>query len=667
MDEHSFQTGLDLYAAGHFAAALAAFAAVVETDPDNPDALRLYGLSLLRTGQTAAALGYLRLARRLQPQNPLSHLHYGMAVFILGRPARAAALFRRAAMLDPKSAAAWINLSAAILALDRPEAARAAARRAIALNPRSAEAFNALGLAERKARHPAGAVKAFTEATQLAPNVGDFWLSLGSACYAAGQLDAATKAMRQALALDPDNAEAEANLAAFLLLQGEQENALHRLRDVLRRRPDCAPARLNLANALLLDGDIAEAGDLLDGEPPPGRDGSHWRAHRAMALLSRGKTAQAVADLDQISEPYGDVEALVVWRRVIVAEKSGREHEARELAERLARAIESETSGLLEHRIVSHFDLAAFWNRRRRGDLAFEHWRSGHKLLSVIQPFSRKAFGDFVEASRVHFNQDRLRTGVKAVADDHGATFIVGLPRSGTSLIEQILAAHPLVHAGGERSDLMKLMNRLCGSPLSPQGLGKLAALDRAELSEAAGDYLREWRTHAGERPIVVDKMPGNALHLGFIATLFPGARILRCRRDLRDVGLSIYQLRFFGYHPYAHDLGDLGWYMSEHERLMAHWSEASPLPMLDVALKDWVHDFRATLERMLSFLGLPYDSACETFHLQTRRVRTASADQVRQPLNARGIGRWRRFEKHLAPMLAELEQPSRGDDAESS
>ncbi len=116
--------------------------------------------------------------------------------------------------------------------------------------------------------------------------------------------------------------------------------------------------------------------------------------------------------------------------------------------------------------------------------------------------------------------------------------------------------------------------------------------------------------------------------------------------------------------------LGDLGWYMREHERLMAHGREASSLSMLDVSLEDWVRDFRATLERVLGFLGLQYDSACETFYPQTRRVRTASAGQVRQPLNARGLGRWKRFEKHLekhlAPMLEELEQLSRGDVAES-
>ena len=133
--------------------------------------------------------------------------------------------------------------------------------------------------------------------------------------------------------------------------------------------------------------------------------------------------------------------------------------------------------------------------------------------------------------------------------------------------------------------------------------------------------------------------MPGNALLLGFIATLLPGARIILCRRDPRDVALSIFQLRFFGHHPYAHNPADLGWYIGQHERLMRHWQQVLPLPVLEVALSDWVEDFHATLARVLAFLDLPHDPACERFYEQDRTVRTASAWQVRQPINARGIG----------------------------
>ncbi|MGH7212543.1 MAG: sulfotransferase family protein, partial [Acetobacteraceae bacterium] len=152
-----------------------------------------------------------------------------------------------------------------------------------------------------------------------------------------------------------------------------------------------------------------------------------------------------------------------------------------------------------------------------------------------------------------------------------------------------------------------------------------------------------------------VDKMPGNYLHLGLVGLLLPGAKIIHCVRDPRDIGLSIFTFRFYGEHPYAHDLTDLGWYIAQQHRLMRHWRAAVPLPMLTVRLADWVEDFAATLRRVLDFLGLPYDPACERFYEQDRRVRTVSRAQVRQPVNARGIGRWRAYEKQLAPLIAEL------------
>jgi hypothetical protein len=155
----------------------------------------------------------------------------------------------------------------------------------------------------------------------------------------------------------------------------------------------------------------------------------------------------------------------------------------------------------------------------------------------------------------------------------------------------------------------------------------------------------------------VVDKMPGNYHLLGFIALLLPGARIIHCQRDPRDIGLSIFTFRFFGYHPYAHDLGDLGWYIAEHDRLMAHWRAALPAPMLPIQLGDWVADFDGTLRRMLAFLDLPYDPACERFHEVARDVQTVSRSQVREPVHGRGIGRWRAFSAQLAPLIEALRE----------
>jgi hypothetical protein len=157
--------------------------------------------------------------------------------------------------------------------------------------------------------------------------------------------------------------------------------------------------------------------------------------------------------------------------------------------------------------------------------------------------------------------------------------------------------------------------------------------------------------------------MPGNFRHLGPMALLLPGARVIACDRDPRDIGLSIFTFRFYGSHGYAHDLADLGWYIGQHRRLMAHWRAVLPNPIMTVHLRDWVEDFSGTLRRVLDFLELAYDARCEAFHDVQRRVRTVSRTQVQERVNGRGLGRWRAYERHLAPLIDALEASGALDD----
>jgi hypothetical protein len=247
-----------------------------------------------------------------------------------------------------------------------------------------------------------------------------------------------------------------------------------------------------------------------------------------------------------------------------------------------------------------------------------------------------------------------LNTGPRATDTDETPVFVVGMPRSGTTLVEQILAAHPDIHGAGERPALVQSLVRL-GRGDGPAAIRRIAALDEKALDAEAERYLRELHAIAPAAKRIVDKMPGNYRHLGVAGLMLPGARIIACERDPRDIGLSIFTFRFYGMHPYAHDLGDLGWAIAQQRRLMAHWHAALPNPIITVRLNDWVDDFAGTLHRVLDFLDLPYDAACETFYQTDRRVRTVSRTQVRQPVNARGIGRWRAYEPQLAPLIAAL------------
>jgi tetratricopeptide (TPR) repeat protein len=646
------------YQAGAFAEAAAAFAALRAEDAADATLLRLHGLALARAGEPVAALPLLARARRLDFAEPLAHLHYGIALLAAGRPARAAAAFRRATTLAPDSAAPWTNFAAALIALDRPAAARAAARRALQRAPGDADALYMLGRAEAAAGNHEGARDAFHAATRARPAFADAWVEFGLANYRLGAAAVAMAAMQSALRADPAHNAAAANLAAFELLRGETEAALARLAAVLAREPGCVAARLNRANAHLLDHEAAAALALLEGAPPPGRDGAHWRAHRALALLLLHRTAEARAELAAIGDPH-DAEILVLWRRILLAQRDGDPTEAAALAARMAALAADPQAALLEHRIIAEFELARFHDAHDRIATAFAHWHRGHRLLAPLQPFSRAAHAAFVADSIAAFDAPRLRAGPRAAVVDDAPVFVVGMPRSGTTLTEQILASHPQVHGAGERPAMHALIRRLAPGRDAAATARALAALDAPTLTAEARAFLGELHALAPGARRIVDKMPDNARWLGFIRSLLPGARIIHCVRDPRDIGLSIYQLRFFGFHPYAHDLGDLGWAIRQHARLMAHWRGV--MPILEVALRDWIEDFPATLARVLAFLDLPHDAACEAFHRQDRRVRTASAAQVREPLNARGIGRWRRYAAELGPLLAELEADGGG------
>jgi predicted Zn-dependent protease len=668
VDGEGFTVGLQRYQAGDYRGAAAAFLAVLQQDPRQADALRLCGLSLVRAGRAADALPLLARAVAIAPRMPLSHLHHGIGLLEAGCAGRAAARFRRATMLDPAMVAGWINFSAALLALGEAPAARAAARRALRLAPHDADAMHALARGHAALGEGDAARAALLETVKRAPGRADAWLDLGLGEARAGRMHAAQQAMDRALQAQPGHPAASANRAALAVLTGDAVDSLDTLRGILDRDPGCLAARLNLANALLLDREVPEVLALLAGPPPPGREGAYWRAHLALAQMLAGQAAAATRTLDAIPPPYGDAEILIVSRRIGIARLAGDADACEVHAARLMVLIGEDRTSVYEHRVIAAFDLARL--RLAQGDAtaAFAQWREGHRLMQRVQPFARAAFTRFVDASIAAFPAAAAAAPGTGEEPDRSPVFIIGLPRSGTTLTEQVLAAHALVHGAGERRAVHDLVTRLAGPSLQEDGPRRLAAVGPEAMAAARAQFLAELHAEApSSRRIILDKMPANALHLGFIATLLPGARFILCRRDLRDTGLSIFQHRFFGYHPYAHDLADLGFYMVEHERLMAHWRAVAPERLTEVALTDWVGDFAGTLARLEAFLDLPHDPACERFHESGRRVRTASAAQVRQPINARGLGRWRPHAAHLGPMIAPLAAAGLLTDSETA
>jgi len=529
------------------------------------------------------------------------------------------------------------------------------AQRAVRRAPQSAAAQHALGEARLAAGHLDRAAAAFATAVRLEPAEPSHWVGLGRARLELANRDGAEFAFRNARARAPQHPAATVALAALLREQGDSATAEAMLLAALEAHPENVELRVARAGDLIEDGKFDDALVLLPEEPPadePAR--SSWYAHRSVIAVQHDQLDAARALLEQAGTPPAGFALPLAWRRVAVANAAGAEDEAVRAAETAAAMLHA-PGEQLEARTATCFSLARFWAARERPDRAFGFWQDGHALLRRTRKFCREDYAAFVEATLTRFDAARLHDGPRAENDDPAPVFIVGMPRSGTTLTEQILAGHHAAFGAGERTALASSYARLGGGGESVEGVARVADADQATLTGEAVRYLQELHPLAPDKARIVDKMPGNFRLLGLVGLLMPRARIIHCVRDPRDIGFSIFSRRFMGHHPYAHDLRDLGWYIAQHHRLMAHWTAVLPNPILRVHLHDWMADLPGTLARVLDFLGLDYDPACERFFELDREVRTASRAQVRRPVNRAGLGRWRSYADHLLPMIEEL------------
>jgi len=234
--------------------------------------------------------------------------------------------------------------------------------------------------------------------------------------------------------------------------------------------------------------------------------------------------------------------------------------------------------------------------------------------------------------------------------------FIVGMPRSGTSLAEQILSVHPEVQAAGELETIHRIAAGLqLAVPRAAPYPGGALSLSRGDLDNLVKRYLDELPAEGRDRPVFTDKMPQNFLHLGFIRQLFPDARIVHCTRDARDTCFSCFSYDFRGEHAYAGDLVTLGEYFLQYRRLMQHWEGVLDLPLHELSYENMIADQEGETRKLLEFCGLEWDERCLDFHTARRFVLTSSYNQVRRPLYSSSIGRWKHYEKQLQPLIAIL------------
>jgi tetratricopeptide (TPR) repeat protein len=300
-----------------------------------------------------------------------------------------------------------------------------------------------------------------------------------------------------------------------------------------------------------------------------------------------------------------------------------------------------------------HLALARLHDERDEIDEAFRHWREAAVLKRRALSYDPTQTDALV--ARL---QGAFPPGPWAASRDHGAPsvlpiFVLGMPRSGTTLVEQILASHPQVHGGGELGLLPKA---LAGLDVNAEAVARPGAFAGGpDLIRRGEAYVAAMRALASGVTRITDKRPANALLIGPLHLVLPRAAVILCRRDLVDTCLSCFQTLFRQGHAWSYDLAELGHYARAHDRLMDHWRSVLPGRVLEVRYEELVADPEAGARRIVAHCGLSWDAACLSLDGAGRAVRTASVGQVRQQIHTRAVGRWRRYEHHLKPLLDAL------------
>ncbi len=645
--------------------------------PLDRDDLFAQGVAALREQHLEEAIDLFRGAIAVRPGQPMYHFRLGAACQVGGRLDDAAVSFAQSIRLQPTFWPTYLSLALVQFARRQPTEGWYALGRCAAVGLvrlgrqllrapilsgiwiyywiicgiRGRDAVTAR-VQERIARLLARqgdfdrAVASYRRALQHDPNFLDALNGLGELLRRARRYGEAVGTLEDAFALDPDNLETRVLLSRVLTSVDRGDEAMAMVQHVLARNPNACQGLAAMGWTLYNRGDAAAAIPYFEHATEVDARSADARLGLGQALRDMGRFAEANEQFERALDiDPGNGGALLGLR--------GKTEPGDPCFARLHRALSqsylsvNERSNLQFAAGKMYQDIGAF-------EEAFEHYRLANDLIDLA--FDPKAFAGEITAHIETFTPTLLEQGQQLGKESDLPVFIVGMPRSGTTLIEQILASHPNVFGAGELANVSRLATRLSsdvsGNDPYPECVARLEGKTVLPLAE---EYLAELHRRAPEAARVTDKMPQNFLHLGLIALMLPSARVIHCRRDPMDTCLSIYSNHFLAHHAYAYDLAHLGLYYRQYDRVMAHWARVLPIQMLEVGYEDLVENQEEMSRKMIEFCGLAWDPRCLDFHNTTRPVHTASSYQVRQPLYKESIGRWRHYEKHLGPLKEAL------------
>ena len=610
------QKAQQLFQKGKLKQAQILYEKLCKENPRDAESFYMLGSIFGQQKKFSAAEKQFRQTLKLQPNALVAHCGLGATLKALGRFDEAAAAFQTALKLKPDHVDVQLELAGIFLLQGKIDNAENILLDILRINPDSASALEGLGEIYQFRHDFKQSIIYYQRSLEIEPNRTSALNRLGTVLHAQGRLYEAISQYERALELDPQFIECWNNMGGTLTNAGKLDDALNAFKKILKLSPRHIGAIVNMAEVYR-------------------RKGEYDIAYKTLQPLLKQRTKNIGLGISFVS----------------ICTKINRCDEAATYLENLL----EKQSVPASRKETAHFSLGKLYDKLGRHDEAFRHYQSANDLRP--DTFSETEHAAIMDAVIRTFNHGFLSSAPRASIETDRPVFILGMPRSGTSLTEQILARHDQVYGAGELLDIgdhAARLGKLLGPvPGFPDSLRKISS---EQLDDTARAYLDHLQELSPDARYVTDKMPQNFVHLGLINLLFPGARVIHCVRDPRDTCLSIYFQHFNEAHTYASKLENIAAYYLVYYRMMKHWESVLDIPMLTVRYEDMVTQQEATTRKMLEFLDLEWDDKCLDFHKSDRFVPTSSYDQVTEKIYTRSMARWEKYKDYIGPLLDKLE-----------
>lgn len=605
---------------------------------------------LAETNRAKEAAKHFQIIVKANPAHATSHVNLANALADSGALKEAIVEYRRAISLDPKLGGAYMGLGAIFRKQGAIKEAIASYKRALDLDKVNHAAFNGLGLAYRDIEDFPRALECFEHAVGLAWDNADYRLNFGVTLRKCKLIDLAAGEFQQVVKLRPTWLEAIVLLAEVLQEQRRFDEAKECLKHALRLDPDKVELSERLGHIYLEMGDVEQAIRIFENVLA-----SHPDRFVAMRGLGRSKMADG-----RITEAAALFEhAVQQFPTEADAYYFLADSKKFKLGDPIIQQLEELSAGTAigddKAAISINFALGKIYDDCKQWDAAFERYANANKILNKEYDYQRAVEEAKYAELATFFNQEFFEKYSNFGVESNLPILIIGMPRSGTTLTEQIISSHPKVKGAGEvvfwGYAPQAIPHALNTELKYPECILQLTAEKAHEIAQKYEQLLYEI---AGREIIpthITDKLPHNFIHLGLIALLFPKAPIIHCKRDPMDNCLSIFFQNFAGIHSYAYDLSNIGHHYKQYERLMAHWHSVLPGRIFDINYEDMITDPECWSRKLIEHVGLEWSNSCLAPHKLERTVRTASHWQVRQPIYKTSLKRWRNYEKHLGPL----------------